>query len=76
MLSRQFLSVKDVADLRNAGEVAVRPRIRAGELRTAIVGRKWRMAPKGPERFPGRRGNRLPDGPDRISGTSSEPAGS
>ncbi|MEQ9607430.1 MAG: helix-turn-helix domain-containing protein [Kiloniellaceae bacterium] len=45
MLSRQFLTVKDVAELLKIGEATVRHWIRAGDLRAIDVGREWRVAP-------------------------------
>ena len=45
MLSRQFLTVKDVAELLKIGEATVRHWIRDGDLRAIDVGREWRIAP-------------------------------
>lgn len=45
MLSRQFYTVKDVAELLKIGEATVRHWIRDGELRAIDVGREWRVAP-------------------------------
>lgn len=61
MLHRQFLSVRDVADLLKVGEVAVRSWIRAGDLRAVTVAREWRIAPGDLERFLARQANRPPD---------------
>ena len=60
MLTRQFLSVKDVADLLKVGEVAVRNWIKEGDLRAVNVGREWRVAPKDLEEFLQRHANRPP----------------
>jgi len=62
MLTRQFLSVKDVAGLLKVGEAAVRAWIRSGDLRAVNVGREWRIAPKDLESFLQRHANRPPDG--------------
>jgi excisionase family DNA binding protein len=51
MLTRQFLTVKEVADLLKVGEVTVRHWIKGGELRAIDVGREWRIAPRDLERF-------------------------
>jgi len=51
MLSRQFLTVKDVAELLKIGEGTVRHRIRAGDLRAIDLGREWRIAPENLEGF-------------------------
>jgi excisionase family DNA binding protein len=45
MLTRQFMTVKEVADLLKVGEVTVRHWIKGGELRAIDVGREWRIAP-------------------------------
>ena len=55
MLSRKFLTVRDVADLLQVGEVTVRHWIRDGELRAIDVGREWRIAPGDLEQFVERR---------------------
>lgn len=51
MLTRQFLTVKEVADLLKVGEVTVRHWIKGGELRAIDVGREWRVAPSDLEHF-------------------------
>lgn len=58
MLSRQFLSVKEVAELLKVGEVAVRSWIRKADLRAVNVGREWRIAPADLENFLKRHANR------------------
>lgn len=60
MLSRQFLSVKDVADLLKVGETAVRSWIKHSDLRAIDVGREWRIAPVDLEDFLRRHANRPP----------------
>jgi excisionase family DNA binding protein len=60
MLTRQFLSVKDVADLLKVGEVAVRNRIKDEDLRAVNIGREWRIAPKDLGEFLQRHTNRPP----------------
>jgi len=61
VLSQQFLSVKDVADLLKVGEAAVRSWIKHGDLRAVDVGREWRIAPRDLESFLQRHANRPPD---------------
>jgi excisionase family DNA binding protein len=51
MLTRQFLTVKEVADLLKVGEATVRHWIKGGELRAFDVGREWRIAPGDLESF-------------------------
>jgi excisionase family DNA binding protein len=51
MLTRQFLIVREVADLLKVGEVTVRHWIKGGELRAIDVGREWRIAPSDLEHF-------------------------
>jgi len=63
MLTRQFLSVKDVADLLKVGEAAVRHWINDSRLRAINLGREWRIAPKDLEAFLRAQANRLPDEP-------------
>lgn len=81
MLTRQFLSVKDVADLLKVGEVAVRTWIKDGDLRAVNVGREWRIAPTDLEEFLQRHANRparddvLPEEPPPVSGSASRGAG-
>lgn len=60
MLSRQFLSVKDVADLLKVGEVAVRSWTKSGDLRAVDLGREWRIAPSDLESYLRRHANRPP----------------
>jgi len=50
-LTRQFLTVKEVADLLKIGEVTARHWIKGGELRAIDVGREWRIAPGDLEHF-------------------------
>jgi excisionase family DNA binding protein len=68
MLSQQFLSVKDIADLLKVGEAAVRSWIKLGDLRAVDVGREWRIAPRDLESFLQRHANRPPDNLDRREG--------
>lgn len=71
MLIRQFLTVKDVAELLKVGEVAVRNWIKDGDLRAVNVGREWRIAPKDLEEFLQRHANR----PPRADALSDEAPG-
>lgn len=61
MLTRQFLSVKEVAELLKVGEVAVRSWIKNADLRAVNVGREWRIAPRDLESFLERHANRPPE---------------
>lgn len=70
MLARQFLSVKEVAELLKVGEVTVRHWIRDGSLRAINVGREWRIAPKDLERFLQAHANRPLDEPGPPFGSS------
>jgi len=58
MLTRRFLTVKDVADLIQVGEATVRQWIKQGELIAVDVGREWRIAPRDLEEFVLRRSGR------------------
>ncbi len=51
MLTRQFLTVKDVADLVRVSEATVRHWIRLRELRAIDLGREWRVIPRDLEAF-------------------------
>lgn len=51
MLSRQFLTVKDISELLKIGEATVRHWIRDGDLRAIDLGREWRVAPVDLEDF-------------------------
>jgi len=55
---RQFLRVKDVAELQELGEVAVRAWIGSGDPRAVHAGREWRIAPRDLESFLERHANR------------------
>jgi len=51
MLTRQFLTVKEVADLVQVSEGTVRHWIRLRELRAIDLGREWRVIPSDLEAF-------------------------
>ena len=51
MLSRTFMTVKDVSDLLQVGETTIRNWIHTGQLIAVDVGREWRIAPKDLEAF-------------------------
>lgn len=51
MLTRRFMTVREVADLAQVGEATVRHWIREGELRAIDVGREWRIIPRDLEDF-------------------------
>lgn len=65
MLTRPFLSVKDVADLLKVGEATVRHWIKESRLRAINLGREWRIAPRDLEAFLQTQANRPPDGAGR-----------
>ena len=58
VLTRRFLTVKDVADLIQVGEATVRQWIKQGELIAVDVGREWRIVPRDLEQFILRRSGR------------------
>ena len=76
MLTRQFFSVKDVAELLKVGPVTVRNWVKSGDLRAVDVGREWRIAPKDLEAFLQRHTNRPEEGsnPSDTVGKRTEPA--
>ncbi len=51
MLSRKFMSVKQVSELLQVGETTIRNWIHSCELPAIDVGREWRVAPKELEAF-------------------------
>lgn len=51
MLTRKFMTVREVADLAQVGEATVRHWIRQGDLRAIDVGREFRIIPRDFERF-------------------------
>jgi excisionase family DNA binding protein len=51
MLTRKFMTVREVADLAQVSEATVRHWIRDGELRAIDVGREFRIIPRDLEVF-------------------------
>ena len=51
MLTRRFLTVKDVADLVQVSEASVRHWIKLQHLRAIDLGREWRVVPRDLEAF-------------------------
>ena len=51
MLTRRFLTVKDVADLVQVSEASVRHWIKLRQLRAIDLGREWRVIPRDLEAF-------------------------
>jgi excisionase family DNA binding protein len=51
MLTRRFLTVKEVADLVQVSEASVRHWIRLQQLRAVDLGREWRIIPRDLEAF-------------------------
>ncbi len=73
MLTRQFLSVKEVAELLKVGETAVRSWIRNADLRAVNVGREWRIAPGDLEAYLQRHANRPPDDGEAQNDVPDDP---
>ncbi|MBX9749363.1 MAG: helix-turn-helix domain-containing protein [Roseococcus sp.] len=61
MLTRKFMTVREVADLAQVGEATVRQWIKAGELRAIDVGREFRIIPRDFERFLDLHATRAPE---------------
>lgn len=51
MLTRRFMTVREVADLVQVSEATVRHWIKEGALRAIDVGREWRIVPRDLEAF-------------------------
>lgn len=51
MLTRRFMTVREVAELTQVGEATVRQWIKDGTLRAIDVGREWRVIPRDLEAF-------------------------
>lgn len=51
MLTRRFMTVREVADLMQVSEATVRHWIKEGALRAINVGREWRVVPRDLEAF-------------------------
>lgn len=51
MLTRRFLTVKEVADLVQVSEASVRHWIKLQQLRAIDLGREWRVIPRDLEAF-------------------------
>lgn len=51
MLTRKFMTVREVAELAQVGEGTVRQWIKQGDLRAIDVGREFRIIPMDFERF-------------------------
>ncbi len=68
MLTRQFMTVREVADLAQVSEATVRHWIKAGDLRAVDVGREFRIVPRDLEDFFDRHATRAAHGPTAASG--------
>lgn len=66
MLTRRFMTVREVADLAQVSEATVRHWIKDGQLRAIDVGREWRIIPRDLEDFLDRHatGAQAPRGPE------------
>ena len=58
MVTGQFQTVRDIADLLKVGDSTVRRWIKDGELRAIDVGRGWRIAPQDLDDFLQQHANR------------------
>jgi excisionase family DNA binding protein len=67
MLTRKFMTVREVADLAQVGEATVRQWIKQGDLRAIDVGREFRIIPRDFERFLDRHATRAPSEPGHGS---------
>ena len=82
MLTRRFLTVREVAELVQVSEATVRHWIKLRELRAIALGREWRVIPRDLEAFLGthetRRVAAFPDdaadGPAAMPGSRGEAA--
>jgi excisionase family DNA binding protein len=63
MLTRRFMTVREVADLAQVSEPTVRHWIREGDLRAIDVGREWRIIPRDFEEFLCRHATRAEQAP-------------
>ena len=80
MLTRKFMTVREVANLTRVSEATVRHWIKVGELRAINVGREFRIIPRDFEGFLERhatRAARVPDDDrDKTDGlTTQDPSG-
>lgn len=58
MVTEQFQTVRDVADMLKVGEATVRRWIKDGELRAIDIGRGWRIDPEDLDDFLRQHANR------------------
>lgn len=70
MLTRKFMTVREVADLAQVSEATVRHWIKAGDLRAVDVGREFRIVPRDLEDFFDRHATRVAQGPAATSGSA------
>jgi excisionase family DNA binding protein len=70
MLTRKFMTVREVADLAQVGEATVRHWIKAGDLRAVDVGREFRIVPRDLEDFFDRHATRAAQAPAAASGAA------
>ncbi len=70
MLTRKFMTVREVADLAQVSEATVRHWIKAGDLRAVDVGREFRIVPRDLEDFFDRHATRAAQGPAATSGSA------
>ena len=70
MLTRRFMTVREIADLAQVSEATVRHWIKEGDLRAIDVGREWRVIPRDLEDFLSRHATRA----DASAAPGSPPA--
>lgn len=75
MLTRMFLTVREVADLAQVSEATVRHWIRNGDLRAIDVGREFRIIPRDLEAFLDRHATRAALAPGDPSGAAKDADG-
>jgi len=75
MLTRKFMTVREVADLAQVGEATVRHWIKEGSLRAIDMGREFRIIPQDFEAFLDRHATRaarvLDDDSDKTKGATT-----
>lgn len=74
MLTRKFMTVREVADLAQVSEATVRHWIKAGDLRAVDVGREFRIVPRDLEDFFDRHATRAAQATD-VGNGSAGPTG-
>jgi excisionase family DNA binding protein len=71
MLTRKFMTVREVADLAQVSEATVRHWIKDGDLRAVDIGREFRIVPRELEAFFDRHATSPPHRP-AVAGAASQ----